>query len=195
MGSPHDSKGREHPKDGGNEGGGHFMNGGIVGKDLEEVFADRQIQCQADHRKDARKDPRPIDDFFTAPVLPRADILGDHRHGGVLDAHTDLIDHIVDLHADAEGGGGNDADIVDQGVDEQDGKVDTARLDRHRRTEAEDHLGVVTVGTEASPPKIEPEGFPSSVKIEERKKEGDRLTDDSGKRGTRNALIRLIISS
>ena len=141
--SAHDSEGREHPQDGSNKLARHFMNQRIVGKEHKQLFAEGYIKDHKHRSKDDGEHAGVPNHLLGTVGLGGADVLADHRHGGVLDALRDLIDNIVDTDANAKGCRGNHANIIDHGIDHQHRQIDAAHLDGHRRAEACDHADIL----------------------------------------------------
>ena len=162
------------------------MNCGVIGKDAEQRFTEQQVGRNANSGQSEGEHPCPVDGLDGSPLLPRRNILADDGQGGILDALRNLVDDVVDADAHAEGRRGHYAHIVDHGVDIQHGEVDKARLNRHGRTQGQDHLGVAHLGLKALPRKVETElGFPA-VEEPNGEQEGHCLSDDGGPRRARD---------
>ena len=182
----HEGQRREHPQDRLNEGTGHLVNCGIIGENAEQSFTEQQVGRNADSGQSEGEHPRPVDGLDGSLLLPRRNVLADNGQGGILDALRNLVDDVVDADAHAKGRRGHHAHIVDHGVDIQHGEIDKARLDRHGRTQRQNHLRVAHLGLEALPCKVEAElGFPA-IEEPNGEQEGHRLSDDGGPRRARD---------
>ena len=182
----HEGQRGEHPQDRLNEHTGHLMNCRVIGENAEQCFTEQQVGRNADSGQSKGEHPRPVNGLDGSPLLPRRDVLANHRQGGILDALRNLVDDVIDTDAHAKGRRGHHAHIVDHGVDIQHGEVDKARLNRHGRTQRKNHLRVAHFGLKALPCKVEAELSFSAIKEPNREQEGHRLSDDSGPRRTRD---------
>ena len=174
----HDGKSGEHPKDRCDEGAGHFMHSGVVGEEHEELLAESDIQTHEKQSQDDRKAPCPVNGLLGTVFLSRRNVLADHGHGGILNALGDFVDDVVDAYTHAKRRGGNHPHLVDEGIDEQHGDVDKARLHSHGCAEACNHADVVAVGDKALFFKVKTECLALFVKIKQGEEEGDGLSDD-----------------
>lgn len=178
----HEGQRGEHPQNRLNEHTGHLVNRRVIGEDAEQSFTKQQVGRNADGGQSKGEYPRPVDGLDGSPLLPRRNVLADDGQGGILDALRNLVDDVIDTDAHAEGRRGHYAHVVDHGVDIQHGEVDKARLNRHGRTQRQDHLGIAHLGLEALPRKVEAElGFPA-VEEPNGEQEGHCLSDDGGPR-------------
>lgn len=184
--APHEGQRGEHPQDRLNKHAGHLVNCGVIGEDAEQLLAEQQICRHTDNRQGQGKHPRPVDGLDGSLLLPRRNILADDGQGGILNTLRNLVNNVVDANAHAEGRRGHHAHVVDHGVDIQHGEVDKARLDRHGRTQRQDHLGVARLGLEALTGKVEAEFGLSAIKEPNGEDEGHRLSDDGGPRSACN---------
>ena len=180
--APHEGQRGEHPQDCPNEGTRHLVNCWVIGEDVEQSFTEQQVGRNADSGQSKGEHPRPVNGLDGSPLLPRRDVLANHRQGGILDALRNLVDNIVDADTHAKGRRGHHAHIVDHGVDIQHGEVDKARLDCHGRTQRQNHLRVAHLGLKALPCKVKAKLCFSAVEEPNGEQEGHRLSDDGGPR-------------
>ena len=183
----HHGKGRDHPKDGGNKGVGHGMHQGVVRKEHKHLLAKANVQKHKDYREHGRKDPRVVHHLLGTLLLARANVLADHRHGGILDALRDLVDNVVNAHAHAKGGGFDQSHAVDHRVDKQHGEVDAPRLNCHGGAKSGNHPYVFFTWNKAFLLKIKSKLLLVAEEVIEREKEGNGLPDDGCPRRARNA--------
>ena len=163
------------------------MHRRIVGEHHEELLTEKQIEQNEDRRKEKRVGPGEINHLLCSLLLTGTNVLADHRHCSVLDALRNLIDDIVDTHADAEGRRGHHADVVDHRVHEEHRQIDKARLDRHRCAETGDHTDILLVWDEIFEAEVEAESVSLLVEVIDREEEGNSLTDHGCPRRTCNA--------
>ena len=162
------------------------MNCGVIGEDAEQRFTEQQVGRNADSGQSEGEHPRPVDGLDGSPLLSRRNVLADDGQGGILDALRDLVDDVVNTDAHAKGRRGHHAHVVDHSVDIQHREVDKARLNRHGRTQRQNHLRVAHLGLKALPCKVEAElGFPA-IEEPNGEQERHRLSDDGGPRRTCN---------
>ena len=139
----------------------------IVGEQHEHLFSKYDISSYGHRRHNQGVDPCPVYHLHSPFLLLGGNILADHGQCGELDALRDLIDDIVDAHADTEGGGGNNTNIIDKRADIEHGNIDTAGLNGHGSTLGQNHFGVMLADPQAFWTETKTKGFFMAVKIEE----------------------------
>ena len=157
----------------------------ILGEQPEDRYRDRQAE-HSHHQKEnhAVKISEP-EDLFDPVVLSGAQILAEHGGGGGGDGVGDNEHDGLELAADAEGGGVDQAVAVDAGGDVEHGDVDGGGLDRQRKSQPGQGGEGLSVREEAAEPEVKAKALLPAVEIDDRNDEGHRLGQDRGQGCTR----------